>query len=189
MINTFVITGRPGSGKTLQSKRLAKSTGYTLFSPGEHYRDIATRDNAFGKKVKEAIDSGQLGPYWLSIYLFQDAILNTDNTEGVIFEGIGRKEEEARVFNEVMEWLSRDYVVLDIVVSEEEVTKRLTLRGDIEFREDDDPEDIPVRIEEYNKHTKPAIDFFESVGKHIEINGNQTIEEVERDILDAIENL
>lgn len=183
MLNTFVITGRPGSGKSMQAKLLSEKTGYTLFSPGERYREIATQQTTFGKKIKEIIDSGHLGPYWLSAYLFQDAVLNINDSDGIILEGVGRKKEEAEMFNKTMEWLGRDYKVLDIAVGEEEITKRLALRRDVLSREDDDPEDIPVRIKEYDTHTSPAIDFFKSAGKYLKINGEQSIEDVHNEIM------
>lgn len=182
MLNTFVIMGRPGSGKSVQAKLLAEKTGFKLISIGNKYREIATQETLFGKKIKEIMNKGLLGPSWLSMYIFQDVILNTGETEGMIFEGLGRKEEEAKRFNEVMKWLGRDYKVIDVMVSDEEITKRLTLRRDIEFRTDDDPEDIPVRIKEYDEHTLPAINLFKSAEKLIEVNGEQTIEEVFKEI-------
>ncbi|NQV92915.1 nucleoside monophosphate kinase [Candidatus Kaiserbacteria bacterium] len=187
MLNTFVITGRPGSGKSVQAKLLSEKTGYILFSPGERYRDIATQETAFGRKIKETIDNGLLGPSWLSTYLFQNTILNIDDTDGIIFEGVGRKEAEAKMFNETMEWLGRDYRVINLTAGEEVITTRLTLRHDIESRNDDDPEDIPVRITEYNTHTLPAIHFFGSVDKCIEINGEQDIEGVHNDIVKSLD--
>lgn len=186
MLNTFVITGRPGSGKSVQAKLLSEKTGYSIFSPGQRYRDIATQETSFGRKIKEIIDNGLLGPYWLSTYLFQNAILNIDDADGIIFEGIGRKEAEAKMFNETMEWLGRDYRVINLITGEEVITKRLTLRHDIESRNDDDPEDIPVRIAEYNTHTLPAINFFGSVGKCIDVNGEQDIENVHNDIVRSL---
>jgi len=183
MLNTFIITGRPGSGKSVQAKLLAEKTGYKLFSPGERYREIATQETTFGKKIKEIIDSGHLGPYWLSTYLFQDVVLRINDTDGIILEGVGRKEEEAEMFNKTMEWLGRDYKVLNIAVGEEEITKRLTLRRDTQSREDDDPEDIPIRIKEYDMHTLPAINLFKSVGKYVEVNGEQSIEDVHSEVL------
>lgn len=186
MLNTFVITGRPGSGKSVQAKLLSEKTGYKIFSPGQEYRNIATYKTTFGKKIKETIDNGLLGPYWLSVYLFQNAILNIDDTEGIIFEGIGRKEAEAEMFNKTMEWLERDYRVINLTAGEKVITKRLTLRHDTESREDDDPEDIPVRITEYNIHTLPAISFFKSVNKCIDINGEQDIESVHQDIVKSL---
>ena len=186
MLNTIVITGPPGSGKTIQARLLAEKTGYRLFSPGERYRDIATKDTSLGKRVRETIGAGYLGPYWLSVYLFQDAVFHIEHTDGIIFEGVGRKEEEARVFDETMEWLKREYRVIDISVGEDTIIERLTRRRDIESRDDDDPEDIPVRIKEYEKHTVPATEFFKSVNKYIRIRGEQTVEEVHNDIVQAL---
>ncbi|MEX0652093.1 MAG: nucleoside monophosphate kinase [Candidatus Paceibacterota bacterium] len=183
MNKTFVITGRPGSGKSVQAKVLSEKTGYKIFSPGQRYREIATEDSAFGKKIKETIDSGRLGPHWLSSFLFQEVILNIGETDGIIFEGIGRKEEEARMFNDTVTWLGRPYVVLNIVVDEDAITRRLNLRRETESREDDDPEDIPVRIKEYDMYTKPAIDFFKAEGRCVDINGDQPVEAVHNEII------
>jgi len=186
MLNTFLIIGRPGSGKSVQAKMLANLMEYKRFSPGEKFREIATHDTALGNKIKGIMDSGLLGPSWLSIYLFQNVILNIEDSEGIVFEGVGRKEEEAKKFDETAKWLDRDYKVIDVVVSEEEITKRLALRKNKESREDDDPEDVIVRIKEYDTHTLPAIDFFKSIGKYIEINGEQTVEVVHKELIKKI---
>jgi adenylate kinase len=181
---TFVIMGRPGSGKSVQARLLSEQTGFKVFSPGERYREVAKENTSIGRKVKALIDAGRLGPHWLSIYFFQDALFHLNDIEGIIFEGIGRKREEAEKFHEAMEWLSRDYIVFDIGVPETEVVERLNKRREKESRTDDDEEDIPVRIAEYDKHTASAIEFFTSVGKVVPINGDQTIEEVHREIVE-----
>jgi adenylate kinase family enzyme len=35
-------------------------------------------------------------------------------------------------------------------------------------------------------HTEPALEYFKSIGRLVEINGEQTIEEVHQDIIKAI---
>ncbi|HEC32662.1 MAG TPA: hypothetical protein ENI63_00185 [Candidatus Kaiserbacteria bacterium] len=183
MFNTFVITGRPGSGKTVQAKLLAKETEFIHFSPGDEYREVASRETQFGLKIKELIDDGDLGPEWFSIYLFQKAVLDLSDTDGIIFSGTGRRKDEAECFHNVMSWLSRRYSVFNIVVSEKESSKRLSLRRTKENREDDEEKDIPIRMNKYKMHTKLAIDFFRSAGVLIDIDGEQSIEEVHKDIL------
>lgn len=186
---SFVIMGRPGSGKSVQARLLSEKTGYKIFSPGERYREVAEDDSVIGRKVKALIDGGLLGPHWLSIYFFQNALFNLEDSEGIILEGIGRKKEEAEKFHEVMLWLEREYIVFDIGVPEDEVVERLNDRREKESRADDDEEDIPVRIAEYDKHTASAIAYFGSVGKVVPINGDQAIEAVHAEMVTKAELL
>lgn len=184
MKNTsFVIMGRPGSGKSVQAKLLAEKTGNVFFSPGNVYRELLKKDTLLGRKLKNIVESGELGPHWLSSFMFQSVLFDLKDSEGFVFEGVGRKEEEAKLLHEIMEWLNRDYVVFDVDVNEEEITKRIRLRREKENREDDGEEDILVRLKEYKEYTEPSIKFFESVGKLVRINGDQSVEDVHSEIM------
>jgi adenylate kinase len=51
----------------------------------------------------------------------------------------------------------------------------------------DDPETIKVRLKEYKERTFPLIDYFKKQGlKVVEVNGEQSVEEVHHDVLKAI---
>ncbi len=184
-VNTFLMMGKTGSGKGVQAALLSKETGFKIFSSGEKFREMRSKDNWLAKRIKEDYDKGLLMPHWFASFIFEEALLDLSDGEGLIFEGTGRKIPEAELFNEVALWLRREYRVFDIKVSDEEVISRSLKRGRDDGL-DADVDKIKIRLSEYKKFTEPAIAYFKNLGKVIEINGEQSIESVHNDIIKAI---
>lgn len=182
--------GRPGSGKGTQARLLSEKTGFQIFSTGDVYRKLAAEDTFLGRKIKNIIDKGNLTPYWFASYLFEKEILNLAPDKGIIFEGVGRREPEAKMFHDVVEWLERPYVIFYLEASEKELKKRLFKRAQVEGRADDAKEEhIETRFQEYEKYTQRSVEFFQSVGTVVHINGEQSPEQVHADIMERIETL
>lgn len=175
--------GKTGSGKGTQAALLARSLHYTAFSSGEAFRNIREEDSHLGKKVKEEYDTGIWLPYWFASYLFQDALLHLKDGAGIVLEGVGRREQEARVFDEVTTWLERPYLVFNLEISDEESRHRQELRHRDLL---DTPEMITKRLEEYKDHTIPALEFFRSKGVVIDVNGQQPIDVIHQDIMNHL---
>lgn len=119
-IQTIALIGRPGCGKGTQSTLLSKELGFDVFSTGDEFRKIATHDTPVGHRVGEVVNNGGLMPFWFAAYLFEKAVLEASHDTGLIFEGMGRKFKEAKLFDDVMGWLARPYKVICLVVSEKE---------------------------------------------------------------------
>ncbi len=185
-IRTFITMGRLGSGKGTQAKLLAEKIGARVYSSGKEFRDLAASEQFVGRRLKKALDSGELMPTWLASYLHEKTLFTLEPEDKIIFEGACRIEPEAHLFNEVTEWLGRPYKVIYLEIDEEEMVKRLRKRYEIEGRADDADEAITIRIQEFNTKTIPAANFFRSQGKLITVNGQQTVEKVHEDILKAL---
>ena len=171
MIKTFILMGLPGSGKGKQAGLLSGKNGFIINDSGDEYRKIATGSNFVASKVKEILNSGGLQPAWFSSFLFQKSLLSLSPDDGIIFEGVGRRESEAHLFTEVCEWLDRDFRALYFKVSEATVAERLRKRQKIEGRQDDDPAVFQNRLKNFREHTVPAVEYFRSINKVIDING------------------
>lgn len=178
MANTFVFMGLPGAGKGKQSEFLSKKTGYGYYSSGDEFRRMSRGGDFIGKRIAEVMNAGGLMPSWLASFLFQKALIALRPEEGIIFEGVGRREPEARLFQEMCDWLGRDYLVLNLVVSEDTARARLLKRREIEGRDDDHPEVLSERFKNYRENTAPALEFFRSTGKVVDIDGEPTPEVV-----------
>lgn len=139
---------------------------------------------------------------------------NSQNLKGIIFDGVPRKIIEAQVLDQTLEWYEWDknVKVLLIDISEEEAFNRLTKRrickncnklipyignyknltvcdecgGELVTRPDDKEEAIRSRLNEFKDKTEPVLEHYEKQGKLIKINGEQPIEKVHQDILEAI---
>lgn len=186
--NTVVMIGKPGSGKGMQSNLLSDDTGFQVFSTGDRFREIQKEDSLRGRKTSEIMNSGQLMPHWFAAYLFQEAILGLREEEGIVFEGTARKKPEAILFNEIMEWLNRPYIAVNLKVSDEVVVERLLKRREIEGRADDTEDKIKVRLKVYQDEIAESMDFFKSQKTLVELDGNREPEEIHKDIMKLITN-
>ena len=185
-INTFVMMGRPGSGKGTQARLLAEKVGAEVYSSGNRLREMAKGEGFANQKIKTVMESGDLLPAWISSHLFVEALLGLSHAEAIVFEGACRTLPEAEAFEETSTWLERPYVAVFLIISDAEVEKRLSLRKGVGGRADDASDAVGRRIKEYEQKTAAAGSFFKSRGGLLEINGEQPIEAVHRDVLKAL---
>lgn len=182
--DTLLLLGKTGSGKGTQAHLLAEKLGYQLFSTGDEFRKLRGEPTPLGKRVKEDYDTGALLPHWIASHLLQHALFNLEQGQGIIFEGTARKEPEAKMMHDVCMWLNRSYVVINLEVSDEEVIRRQLARGRDLL---DTKEKITERLDQYGKYTLDAIAFFREQGHVIDVNGEQSPEDVHAAILKELQ--
>jgi adenylate kinase len=186
-IDTVLFVGRPGSGKGTQAKKLCDKAGWLHFSTGDRFKALRDDPSALGTRVREAYDAGRLLPDWFATYLFEHQILDLKSEQGIVCDGYPRSLAQAEIFDEILTWLARPYVVIDLMVSEDEAIRRQLERAKVEHRPDSTSEEkIKVRMEAYENATRPILDFFREKGLVTEIDGEQSPEEVERAIDHAL---
>ncbi|KND51339.1 MAG: adenylate kinase [Parcubacteria bacterium C7867-001] len=183
---TVFFIGKPGSGKGTQAKLLAAKTGWTILASGAQFREIAKEESLLGRKVEEALAQGLLMPHWFAMYLYQRALFSVPEDQSIVFDGFNRKLAEAELNIATLEWLGRPFVVLNIQVSDEHVKERLAERAKTSGRSDDRQDAFDERLDEYRAHTTQSIDLFREKHSLIDINGEQTPEEVFADICKAL---
>lgn len=178
--------GVPGAGKGKQSELLSQKTGFAIYSTGAELRSIAKVGGALGDKIGEVMRSGGLMPAWLASFLFQRSLIFLEPEEGIIYEGVGRKRAEAELFAEVCDWIGRDFRVLHLNVSEDSSRERLGKRHKLEGREDDHPETITRRFEHFHAETVPSLEYFRSIGKVMEIDGEPLPDAVFKEVCEKL---
>ena len=182
--------GMPGAGKGKQSELLSEKTGFTVCSTGSELRKLVTKGGVLGEKIEEVMFGvGGNMPAWLATYLFQRSLIEGTSEEGMIFEGVGRRESEARLFPEVCEWTGRDFRVFNLIISEDTARERLGKRREVEGRKDDAPEILENRFKNFYKDTIPSLDYFRSIGKVIDIDGEPLPDEVFKEVWENISKL
>ena len=178
MLN-IVIFGAPGSGKGTQSDKLIEHYNLFHISTGDVLRDHIRRGTDLGKTAKGFIDQGQLVPDELIIDILAQVL--DDNKEkasqGVIFDGFPRTIPQA----EALERLLADRgmgvdAVVGLEVPEEELIRRILLRGKMSGRSDDNEETARKRLETYHNQTSPLKAYYEEQGKYRAINGMGSID-------------
>jgi adenylate kinase len=190
MLN-IVIFGAPGSGKGTQSDKLIEHYNLFHISTGDVLRDNIRRGTELGQIAKGFIDQGQLVPDELIIDILAQVLDENKEqaSEGVIFDGFPRTIPQA----EALEHLLADRgtqvdAVVGLEVPEEELIKRILLRGKMSGRSDDNEDTARKRLETYHNQTSPLKAYYQEQGKYRAINGLGTIDGIFELIKEALDN-
>jgi adenylate kinase len=193
---------------------MAEKLGLVQVASGDLFRKSLAGQTELGKKAKVYMDKGQLVPDEITIQMVLERLAAPDVRKGAILDGFPRNLEQARALEKALGERSKaiDKVVY-IKVSEDELLKRLGGRrvcrqcqapyhevdsppkvkgkcdrcgGELYQRDDDRPATFRKRLEVYFAETSPLIDYYHKTGKLLEINGEGSMEAVNRQILTAL---
>lgn len=177
----IVLLGAPGSGKGTQAVDLSQDLNIPHISLGDLLRDHKKRDTDLGKEAGSYMNQGLLVPDSLVIRVLADRVTHPDSSKGYILDGFPRTLEQAKELEKNILG-SRRLVVVNLDVSDQILVKRLGGRG----REDDTPDVVQQRLKVYHDQTSPLINFYKKKGVLVNIEGDQPIDRVFADILDAL---
>ena len=150
------------------------------------------RGTELGMVAKEYIDQGQLVPDDLIIDLLAQVLdENKENTtQGVIFDGYPRTIPQAEALEGMLaERGTQVDAVVGLEVPDEELIKRIVLRGEQSGRADDNEETARKRIEVYYEQTSPLKAYYQEQGKYLAINGMGTIDGIFELIQHELDNI
>ena len=187
----LVLFGPPGAGKGTQAEKLIEKYGFNHISTGEVIREQIRKGTELGRSVQSYIEKGQLAPDGLVIDIIADYVAKHKDAKGNIFDGFPRTTVQAKAFDEIMEKTGTPVsVMLSLEVPDEELVKRLLLRGKESGRADDSNEGvIRDRIDVYKAQTAVVADHYKPQGKHRAVNGLGTIDEIFGRLCQEIESL
>jgi adenylate kinase len=187
MLN-IVLFGPPGAGKGTQSAKLIEHYGLVHLSTGDIFRANIKGGTELGTLAKSYIDKGQLVPDEVTIGMLASEVNKAPDAKGFIFDGFPRTQAQAQALDTLLASKGTSItMMLALEVEEEELRKRLLLRGKDSGRADDqDPAIIQKRIDVYNGETMPVKDFYTAQGKYKGIDGIGEIETIFNDLCDAI---
>ena len=187
----LVLFGPPGAGKGTQAEKLIEKYGFNHISTGEVIREQIRKGTELGRSVQSHIEKGQLAPDGLVIDIIADYVAKHKDAKGNIFDGFPRTTVQAKAFDEIMEKNGTPVsVMLSLEVPDEELVKRLLLRGKESGRADDSNEGvIRDRIDVYKAQTAVVADHYKPQGKHRAVNGLGTIDEIFGRLCQEIESL
>lgn len=215
MGSVVVLLGPPGAGKGTQAKLLVEALGIPHVSSGDLFRDHLSRETELGQLAKSYMDRGDLVPDDVTVRMVIDRIDRPDCNEGVILDGFPRTLSQAVALDEALDERGQSVAIVPFIeISDEEVMRRLTSRrvcrdcgavynlafnqpgeegvcdecgGELYQREDDNPETVRNRLYTYYKETSPLIGYYFAEDLLVKVDGVQSVEEVQADLLEAIE--
>ena len=207
----LILLGAPGAGKGTQAELLVKKLSIPAISTGNMLREAIANGTDLGKKAKEYMDEGNLVPDDLILGIVAERVSRPDCARGFILDGVPRTLAQAEALEAM--GVRIDHVI-SIEVDDSEIERRMTGRrvcakcgasyhvsanppkvegvcddcgGELTIRKDDAPETVRKRLQVYHSTTEVLKDFYGKLGRLCIVNGSQSIEDANRDILKAIE--
>ena len=206
----LILLGAPGAGKGTQAELLMEKLHIPGISTGNMLRDAVKNGTAVGEKAKYYMDNGLLVPDDVVMDIVAERVARPDCKNGFILDGVPRTLAQAEALQQ--RGVHIDHVV-SIEIDDSVIEGRMTGRrvcgkcgasyhivanpskvegmcdlcsGELVIRKDDAPETVRRRLAVYHEQTEVLKDFYAKLGKLRLVEGNQTIEGANEDILAAI---
>lgn len=157
----IILLGPPGSGKGTQGALLAEHLGIVKISTGDLLRDAMRAGTTLGKRAKAYYDKGELVPDDVILGLIEEILARPEARRGMIMDGFPRTVGQAEAVDRLL--ATRDAAldaVLNFVVPEDELIRRLSSRSEEQGRADDAPEAIRKRLKVYEDQTAPLEEYY-----------------------------
>ncbi len=177
MIN-IILFGPPGAGKGTQSAKIIEKYSLIHIATGDLFRKHLKEGTPLGNLAKDYMSKGNLVPDQVVIDMVDDKIKTNDNVSGIIFDGFPRTIPQAQALEKLLASKKTSInVLIELVVPEDELRKRLADRALKENRPDDaKPEVIENRIVVYKGETAAVADYYKKLGKYSSVVGVGEIE-------------
>lgn len=207
MAKRILLLGAPGAGKGTQSKRLAETYGVEHVTTGDALRANKDMETEYGTP-RSFMEKGELVP---------DAVVNEiveaalEDADGYVLDGYPRNLSQAEYLTEITDLDA----VIYLNVAESELVERLTGRrvcddcgtnfhvkfnqpeeegvcddcgGELVQRDDDTEETVRERLSVFEENTEPVIEHYRDEGVLVEVDGEQTPDEVFEDIQSVVDD-
>jgi len=210
----ILLMGPPGAGKGTQAEKLTEILNIPHISTGDMFRKAIKEQTDLGLEAKSYMDKGELVPDEVTVGIVKDRIEEEDCKNGFLLDGFPRTVVQANALEKMLKDLGIKLdSVINIEVPFEELIGRLTGRrickscgatyhmvfnppkvegvcdkcgGALYQRDDDTEETAKNRLQVYEKQTSPLLEYYNNTGLLVNVNGNQSMEEVLAEILKVL---
>ena len=205
-----IMMGPPGAGKGTQAERFARERGLPKISTGDMLREAIKEQNPVALEAKKLMDRGELVDDATIIAIVRDRLGKPDTRPGFVLDGFPRTVEQAVALDALMEERAEGpLVVIDVVVPEQELVRRLGSRricgrcgtnaepgtalkgsgavcskcgGALVVRADDDGQVVLERLKVYERATRPVLEHYRARSTFRVVNGAQAQARVAADV-------
>ena len=209
----ILIMGPAGSGKGTMSERIKDHFQIPHISTGDMFREHIKNKTSIGLIAQLYINEGKLVPDSLTVAMVKDRIDKDDCSAGYLLDGFPRSLPQADEFGKIATGNKSVELVLNLTIPFDELVARITGRrlckkcgsiyhttshpskvdgicdvcgGKLYQRADDTVESLRVRLAEYEKNTKPVLDYYSEKGLVVNIDASLPIEEVWQQVKKAL---
>lgn len=176
----IIIIGIQGSGKSTQGNLLSKVLHIPYLSTGHIFRELAKEHTKLGRHIKEVLHAGILVTDARTLQIVSEYLKRPEYQKGYVLDGFPRTINQAEAFDEDIN------EVIYLKVSDREALWRLSYREEdnkAEQRDDETLAAVRQRIELFHKFTEPVLDYYHKKRLLIEVDGEQPIEDIHKQIM------
>ncbi len=212
----IILMGPPGAGKGTQASKLVSKYGLTQISTGDLFRKALSEQSEYGVIAKYFMQFGHLVPDDYTIQMVRGYLKENTFENGFILDGFPRTIVQARELESIAKEFDFTIdAIINLDIPQEKLISRLSGRrtckdcgstfhvefnppkvegvcdkcgGELYQRADESEDAVKVRLDTYNKQTRPLIDYYTMKGTLININGDQSMESVFNDIEKSLED-
>ena len=172
------VVGPPGVGKNTQCDKLVDKYNFVHFSTGDLLREEISKGTENGKLIKQIMSQGKYVPVKITCGLIKKAMDNYSKDKIFLIDGYPRNQDNIEGWNEIF---GDDYILIASIImdcDEKELEKRLIERAKSSGRIDDNLEVIKKRFKTHMEESKPIEEKLKKMGPYIEVNGNNSIDNI-----------
>ncbi len=210
----IILIGAQGSGKGTQADLLSQALGVPHVASGDLFRKASDEKTELGLKAKAYLDRGELVPDDLTVAMVLGRLREPDCAQGVLLDGFPRTIAQAQALDKGLQRAGKQIdLVIYLNVPREELLYRLSGRyickanqhvynvhtnppkvpgkcdldgSELEQRSDDTGEAVQRRLDIFFNETIQLLDYYGHQQKLVEVNGNQSIDQVQEELLEVI---
>lgn len=209
--------GPAGAGKGTMSDLILKEYDIPHISTGDMLRDNVRNNTELGNLAKSYMDAGNLVPDDVIIAMIEKRLQEDDCQKGYLLDGFPRTLVQAEAFEKIENKIGKPVeCVIALEVGFDTLVERITGRricpkcgaiyhihnkpskiegicdvcgSELTQRKDDTVEQLTVRMDGYEKSTKPVIDFYDKRGIVSYIDASQETAAVFEKVKEALSKL
>ena len=216
-MKNIILMGPPGAGKGTQAKRILDAYKIPHISTGDMFREEIKSGSDLGKLAKSFIDGGHLVPDEVTISIVKERLSKNDCSMGYLLDGFPRTLVQAEALTKLASDIKRPVnLVINVTASNEVIVDRISGRlvcpncgasyhvrnlkpkkdgvcdrcdDSLIQRADDNKESLLVRLDNYEKQSKPLIKYYHEKNLLVDVDGLKDPDVLFKDVTRIISDI